>query len=293
MISVVIPAYNEEENIVRVVEGIGGLRLGDVEIIVVDDGSTDRTAPLAERAGAKVVRHPYNIGNGAAVKSGIREAKGDVIVTMDGDGQHDPADIPRLIKALGGNDMVVGARQWVPGGSLHRNAANRIFNALATYIAGIRIKDLTSGLRAIRAPLAKRLVPLLPNTFSYPSTITLAVCKYGHSLAYVSIRCPSREKGMSKVNIVRDGVRFLLIIIRVGILFSPLKVFLPMSVLFFVIGLIHLINTLLVMGRFMPFSLFMFITSLLLFSLGLISYQISVLRLFMAERSVEGSKFQS
>lgn len=282
MISIVIPAHNEEGSIAGVVAGIRAARLPDLEVIVVDDGSSDGTAARAEQAGARVLRHPYNIGNGAAVKTGIRGARGDVIVTMDADGQHDPADIPRLLALLGPHDMVVGERQWA-GRSWHRNIANLIYNGLATYVAGVRIRDLTSGFRAVKAPLAKSLVPLLPNTFSYPSTITLSVCKYGHSLAYVPIRAVPRGGGRSKINIVRDGLRFLLIITRVSVLFSPMKVFLPLSLLFFLAGLVHLVNTFVTVGRFMPFSLVMFVTSVLLFSLGLISEQVSMLRLSIVE----------
>lgn len=282
MISVVIPAHNEEGNIAAVIAGVCATGIPDLEIIVVDDGSTDRTVLCAEGAGARVLRHPYNIGNGAAVKTGMRGARGEVIVTMDADGQHDPADIPRLLAQLEAHDMAVGERQWI-GRRWHRNLANRIYNALATYVAGVRIRDLTSGFRAVKAPLARSLVPLLPNTFSYPSTITLSVCKYGYSLVYVPIRAVPRGKGKSKINIVRDGVRFLLIITRVSVLFSPMKVFLPLSALLFLAGLIHLVNTLISVGRFMPFSLVMFVTSILLFSLGLISEQISMLRLSLVE----------
>lgn len=283
-ISIVIPAYNEEENIGDVLKAIPEEKLGEVEIIVVDDCSSDNTTMLAEHAGARVIRHPYNMGNGAAVKTGIRAAHGDIIVMIDGDGQYNPADIPALVENIGEYDMVVGARKEVFVMSFHRGVANKIYNLLATYISGQKIKDLTSGFRAIKAGIAKSMVPLLPNSFSYPSTITLAICKYGYSLKYVEVVHKVREKGKSKIRIFRDGSRFLLIITRIAVFFSPLKLFLPLSLAFFVAGLIYLIVTILATGRFTPFALLMFVTSILVFSLGLISEQIAMLRLNLTSR---------
>src|SRR5690554_2195874 len=212
-VSVVIPAFNEAQVIGDVIE-----RIFDVfeqlpytmELLVIDDGSSDGTAVVAQEAGAEVIQHPYNIGNGAAVKTGIRNAAGDVIVLLDGDGQHAPEDIPRLLDKVGRYDLVVGARTRDSESQIHRDLANQIYNWLATYVCGRKIEDLTSGFRAVRAELARSFVYLLPNTFSYPTTITLATVRAGYSLAYVPIRAAQRV-GKSKIKLFRDGSRFFLI----------------------------------------------------------------------------------
>jgi len=230
-VSVVVPARNEAEGLAAVLEGVRRA-LGDVphEVLVVDDGSTDATGEVAARAGARVLRHPLPMGNGAAVKAGLREARGEVVALLDGDGQHDPADLPRLLAGLEeGWAMVVGARVSGQAG-LHRAAANAVYNALASYVSGTRIPDLTSGFRVVRRDVARRFVYMLPNTFSYPSTLTLALLRTGRPVRFVDIRARPGT-GRSNMRILRDGTRFLWIILRVATSFAPMRVFLPASVL--------------------------------------------------------------
>jgi glycosyltransferase involved in cell wall biosynthesis len=280
-ISIIIPAYNEGAVIGQIVSRVhDSLRTqGEAyEVIVVDDGSDDRTAVIAEEAGALVIKHPYNIGNGAAVKTGIRNAHGEVVVMLDGDGQHDPTDIPRLIRALGPYDMVVGARTSESETGFHRDMANRTYNWLATYICGRKIEDLTSGFRAIKADIARGFVYLLPNTFSYPTTLTLAIVRSGYSLAYVPIKT-ARRVGRSKIKLLQDGSRFLLIILRIATFFSPMKVFLPASVLMFLLGFGYgLFKVVFLNSRYGPTSAMVMTVAVLVFLMGLVSEQVAQLR---------------
>ncbi|MDH4228148.1 MAG: glycosyltransferase family 2 protein [Nitrospirota bacterium] len=281
-LSVVIPCYNEEMNIGPVVAGVRTQMGPEVEVIVVDDGSSDATARIAAEAGARVVRHAYNIGNGAAWKSGIRAARGRNIVIMDGDGQHDPADITRLVAALDDYHMVVGARTRSSDTDMHRDVANAVFNAFATYLAKKRIEDLTSGFRAFRGRLAKQFAYLLPNTFSSPSTITLATIRAGYSVRYEPI-VVKRRKGKSKIRPLRDATRFFLIMLKVSTLFSPLRVFLPAAALFFVAGAGYYAFTYITSHRFTNMSALLITNSVLVFLLGMISEQIAQLRLDRSE----------
>jgi glycosyltransferase involved in cell wall biosynthesis len=281
-VSVVIPAYNEAINIADVVKRVrAAVRAAD-EVIVVDDGSTDGTGKAAEAAGARVLRHPYNIGNGAAIKTGIRAARGEHIVLMDGDGQHDPADIPRLVGALSEYHMVVGARTAASDTDLHRDVANRVFNAFATYLAKKRIEDLTSGFRALRGRVAKQFAYLLPNTFSSPSTLTLGLIRAGYAVRYVPIVAARRE-GRSKIRPVKDAIRFFLIMLKISTLFSPLRVFLPVAGAFFGLGLLHYLYTYVTERHFTNMSALLLSSGVLTFMLGLISEQIAQLRLDRSE----------
>jgi len=275
-VSVVIPAYNEAGAIGKTIRAIQE-QLPDAEVLVVDDGSTDKTSDVAREAGAYVWSHPYNIGNGAAVKTGIRMASGDKIVLMDGDGQHNPADVPRLLEASQTYDLVVGARSSETQASWHRRLANRIYNGLARYATKFPIEDLTSGFRVIDRETVINYLYLLPNTFSYPTTITLAYLRSGRTLRYVPVHARKRE-GKSKIKILRDGSRFLIIIIKITTLFSPLRIFLPVSCFFFVAGLINYAVTYIVAGRFTNMSALLFITSVIVFLIGLVSEQITQLR---------------
>ena len=235
-VSVVIPAYNEEEGIASVVAGVlagGAWR----EVLVVDDGSTDRTAERAASAGARVVRHPYNKGNGAAVKTGVREAKGEVVLLMDADGQHDPADAERIVAPVGVHDMVIGARS-ARDQDFVRALGNGVFKAVASWLTGRPIPDLTSGFRAARRDRMLEVLHLLPNGFSYPTTSCLAFLKAGHNVAFEPIRARPRVSA-SKVKVTRDGVRFLLIIFKIVTLYSPLKVFFPLSAAAFLLGAVY------------------------------------------------------
>ena len=276
-VSVIIPAYNEEQVIGSIVAQVIEQNLA-MEVIVVDDGSQDATAENARQAGARVFRHPYNIGNGAAVKSGIRMARGDIMVFMDGDGQHDPEDIAALLAPLSEYDMVVGARERKHQASLRRFFGNMVFNFLASYVAKFAIKDLTSGFRAVRGHIAKRFLYLLPNTYSYPTTLTLGVLRSGRRVKYIPIRTRQRQQGHSNIKVFSDGIRFFLIITKICVFYSPFRVFLPISFLMFVAGLSRYIYTFVMEHRFTNMSALLFITSVLIFMLGLVSEQICHLR---------------
>jgi len=284
-VTVVIPVYNEAGVVGAVVRQVRAM-FPDFEVLVVDDGSTDGSGREAEEAGARVIGHVYNRGNGAAVKTGIRSARGRNLVLMDGDGQHDPAEIPGLLEHLDQYDMVVGARNFKTQGSFHRSLANRIFSDTATYLADHKVEDLTSGFRAIRRDLARRFAYLLPNTFSYPSTITLALFKAGYGVKYVPIRAGQRT-GKSKIKIVRDGLRFFAIMIKIISLFSPMKVFFPLGMLFLAPGLTYAIHRVFFQGSRLTNPMVLMISvAALIFALGLISEQISLLRLERIDQPV-------
>jgi glycosyltransferase involved in cell wall biosynthesis len=277
-ISVIIPACNEAPVIGQILDEIHALGLGNHEIVVVDDGSSDSTAEVARAHGARVIRHPYNIGNGAAVKTGLRQARGGRVVLMDGDGQHQPADIPGLLRELDEYHMVVGARDSAGQAGWHRLVANTIYNWLATYITEFPVKDLTSGFRAVRRSHALRFIDLLPNTFSYPATITLAFLRSGLAVKYIPVQMPTRV-GHTKLHIWRDGVRFLLIIARIATLFAPLRVFLPVSLFFLISGFGIYLYRYLTEGRFTNMAAFLISTGVIIFMMGLISEQIASLRM--------------
>jgi glycosyltransferase involved in cell wall biosynthesis len=276
-LTIVIPAKNEAGAIGDIVDQLRKL-LPSAQIVVVDDGSTDDTGSRVIANGGEVIRHPYAKGNGAAIKAGARHARSDVIVFMDGDSQHRPEDIPRLLAKLDeGFDMVVGARiSRKSQAGLHRAAANGFYNRFATWMTGHDVLDLTSGFRVVKASLFKRFLYLLPNGFSYPTTITMAFFRSGYSVAYEPIEVDKRI-GKSHIRVWRDGVRFLLIIFKIGTLFSPLKLFLPISLLFFTTGLGYYLHTYLASGRFTNMSALLFITSVLIFLIGLVSEQITAL----------------
>ena len=276
MLSIVLPAKNESEAIGVTVSGVRQ-HYPDAEIIVVNDGSTDNTAEVAKAAGAIVIHHPYSKGNGAAIKSGARAATGDVIVFMDADGQHDPADIPRLLSKLEeGHDMVVGARQAGSQASLGRGLANRFYNLLATYMTGHKVDDLTSGFRAVRADKFREFLYLLPNGFSYPTTSTMAFFRAGYSVAYEPIHAAQRI-GKSHIKPLQDGMRFLLIIFKIGTLYSPLKLFAPIAALAFALASLWYGYTLGTEGRFTNMSALLYTASVMIFLMGLISEQITAL----------------
>lgn len=286
-ISIVIPVFNEAENLARMLENLRDLALPRTEIVVVDDGSSDGSGDVAESAGASVVRHPYNIGNGAAVKSGIRAARGRVIVLMDGDGQHKPEDIPKLLAEADKFHMIGGARAKGSKLRLHRNAANAVYNLFASYVTNFKVQDLTSGFRLLSRRDALRFIDLLPNTFSYPTTLTLAFLRSGLTVKYVPIQTLYRS-GQSKISLVTDGIRFFLIIAKIATLFSPFRVFLPVSILFFLAGAANYTYTYLTEHRFTNMSALMFTAAVIVFMLGLISEQIALLRM---ERQQSGRRY--
>ena len=277
-ISVVIPARNEAKGLAELLPKLKAA-LPDAEVIVSDDGSADETAAVALAHGARVVGRPYGAGNGAAVKAGARAATREWIVFMDGDGQHRAEDIGRLLARLGeGYDMVVGARSAGGQASRHRGLANAFYNRLATWMVGHPVKDLTSGFRVVRRKRFKEFMHLLPNGFSYPTTCTMAFFRAGYSVTYESIDVQQRIKGTSShVKIVRDGVRFLLIIFKIGTLFSPLKLFAPIAVTFFCTGLGYYLYTFLTQHRFTNMSVLLFSAAVIIFLIGLISEQITAL----------------
>lgn len=287
-ISVIMPAFYEEAVIASVIERVHTvLRELDqtYEIIVVDDGSQDETARRAHEAGARVIAHPYNIGNGAAIKSGIRHAQGEILVMLDADGQHLPEDIPRLLEQLQTYDMVVGARTQESDSDWHRDLANKIYNWFASYVCGRNIDDLTSGFRAMKGHIARGFVYLLPNTFSYPTTLTLAVVRSGYTLHYVPIKA-ARRVGKSKIKLFKDGPRFLLIILKVATFFSPLKVFIPASIAMFSAGIVYGLFKVLVLGsRYGPTSAMLMTVAVLVFLVGLVSEQVAQLRFEVRERA--------
>jgi glycosyltransferase involved in cell wall biosynthesis len=275
-VTVLLPAYNEEGVIGDAVRKIRALH-PDFEILVVDDGSTDNTLQEAMAAGANVWPHPYNIGNGAAIKSGLRCAQGEWVVMMDADGQHQPEDIARLLEHRHGFDMVVGARTKTSETSAHRDLANWFYNQFASYVTQFNVEDLTSGFRLVRLSVAKQFIYLLPNTFSYPSTITLGYLRSGRSVKYIPIQTRART-GKSKIKLVKDGTRFFLIITKIATLFSPFRVFLPMSFAFFVTGICYYAYTFFAHGRFTNMSALLFNSSIIVFMIGLVAEQINQMR---------------
>ena len=276
--SIIIPVFNEARNLESLLDELDRLDLPNSEVIFVDDGSTDGSATLLSRRGVKVIRHPYNIGNGAAVKSGIRAAQGRLLIFMDGDGQHRPEDIPKLIAEADQFHMIVGARGKGSNLRFHRYVANLIYNAFASYVAKFKVEDLTSGFRLLSRKAALRFIDLLPNTFSYPSTLTLAFLRSGLTVKYVPIQTLYRS-GQSKISLISDGLRFLLIITKIATLFSPFRVFLPVSAFFFFTGIAYYLFTYLTQQRFTNMSVFLLTTSVIIFMLGLVSDQIALLRM--------------
>lgn len=276
-ISIIIPAKNEAAGLAHVLPELR-LLYEYAELIVVDDGSRDETAVVAGKFADKVVSHPYSKGNGAAIKSGARTAAREFLLFMDADGQHRPEDVASLLKALieGNHDMVVGARGLAGQAGTHRAVANGLYNRLASWMVGHRVADLTSGFRVARAEKFRKFLYLLPNGFSYPTTSTMCFFRAGYSVAYVPIIAPKRI-GVSHVRVLRDGARFLMIIFKIGTLFSPLKLFLPISLSFFILGCGYYLYTYLLSHSFTNMGALLLITSVLVFLIGLVSEQISAL----------------
>lgn len=275
-VSMILPAKNEAAGLARVLPDLRA-RFPDAEIIVVDDGSSDGTPAICESSGARVISHRYSQGNGAAIKTGARAATGDVLVFMDADSQHRPGDVQRLLDALDeGYDMAVGSRDVGGQASLARHLGNGVYNRFASWMVNQRIDDLTSGFRAVDAQKFREFLTLLPNGFSYPTTITMCFFRNGYSVRYVPVEVDKRI-GRSHLRPLRDGARFLLIIFRVATLYSPLKLFLPVSLAFFCVGLGYYIFTYMTAGRFTNMSALLFINSVLVFLIGLVSEQITML----------------
>jgi glycosyltransferase involved in cell wall biosynthesis len=275
-LSIILPARNESKSLETLLPRLRSLHEG-AEIIVVDDGSTDNTRNICIQNQVKIVSHPYSMGNGAAIKTGARNATGHTLIFMDADGQHDPADINRLLEKLDqGFDMVVGARSHSSQASWGRRIANSAYNRLASFMTGYQIEDLTSGFRAVRARHFKKFLYLLPNGFSYPTTSTMAFFRSGLPVGYIPIKASKRE-GLSHIKIARDGIRFLVIILKIGALFSPMRFFLPISTSLFFLGIAYYGYTYLFWGRLTNMSALLFVSALLTFLIGILSEQISSL----------------
>lgn len=275
-VSVVIPAMNEAGAIASVVTGLREAATWH-EIIVVDDGSTDGTGEQAATAGARVIRHPYNKGNGAAVKTGIRAATGEYLMIIDADGQHQPADAVRLVSKLGEYDLVVGARTSETQATLTRRLGNNVLNGLASYLTEHHIPDLTSGFRAARLSCLREFITLLPNGFSTPTTTTLSFLRAGYSVAFEPIEAKTRV-GVSKIRLTRDGPKFLLIMLRVMTIFSPLRVFLPIAAISFLLGASYAAWTVITRSDVTDSSVLLIVLAVLIVLVGLVSEQVSALR---------------
>lgn len=276
-LSLILPARNEAEGLRLLLPELVAM-LPEAEIIVVNDGSDDDTLAVCKAFPVRVVSHPYPKGNGAAVKSGARAARGETLLFMDADGQHKPGDVPALLEKFAeGYDMVVGARQSGSHAGAHRAVANDLFSRFATWMIQQPVADLTSGFRVVKADKFRKFLYLLPNGFSYPTTITMSFFRAGFSVAYMPINTPKRVTGRSHIRPFRDGVRFLLIIIKIGTLYSPQKLFLPVSAGFFLTGLGYYLYTYLSEGRFTNMSALLFISAVLTFLIGIVSEQISAL----------------
>jgi len=276
-LSIILPAKNEAVGLAKVLPELRQ-RYPQAELIVVDDGSSDDTAAVAMRHGAKVLANPYSMGNGAAIKRGARAASGDILVFMDADGQHDSADIPKLLTKLDeGYDMAVGARDWSGQAGVGRGVANTLYNWLASRMTGHQIQDLTSGFRAVRANRFREFLHLLPNGFSYPTTCTMAFFRSAYPVAYVPVAVAQREGTSSHIRPLKDGIRFLLIIFKIATLYSPLKLFLPTSAVFFLTGLGYYAWTFATQNRFTNMSVLLFSAAVIVFLIGLISEQITAL----------------
>lgn len=275
-LSIVLPARNEARSLTTLLPKLQAL-LPEGEVIVVDDGSTDSTKSVCKDNGVTVISHPYSMGNGAAIKTGARVASGGILVLMDADGQHDPADIPILLgKMQEGYEMVVGARQPDTHASLGRRLANGGYNRLASIMTGYGIQDLTSGFRAVRARHFRKFLYLLPNRFSYPTTITMAFFRSGLPVGYVPITTKTRL-GKSHIRLLKDGTRFFVIILKIGALFSPMRLFLPISLMLFALGLSYYAYTYFSAGRFTNMGALLFMSALMTFLIGIVSEQVSSL----------------
>ena len=276
-LSIVLPAKNEEEGLYDLLTEIRAL-YPNAELIVVDDGSEDKTAEIALSVTNVIcISHPVSIGNGGAVKTGARNSTGDTVVFMDADGQHAPADISRLLEKISeGFDLVVGARTRVSQANVWRGMANQFFNRLASYMTGFEVLDLTSGFRAFRRVKFLPILYLLPNRFSYPTTSTMAFFRSGHFVSYVPIVARQRT-GKSHINIIRDGFRFLVIILKIGVLFSPMRLFLPISAILFCLATSYYLTTYITEGRFTNMGMLLYMSSLSTFLFGIVSEQVSAL----------------
>jgi glycosyltransferase involved in cell wall biosynthesis len=294
--SVVLPVYNEEEVIPTTISNIIQVFVRmdlDWEIITVDDGSTDSSPTVLKDLKSefpqslKIVRHPYNKGNGATIKTGIKAATGDYIICMDIDGQHDPEDILKMLPFLEDYDLIVGARPFKKESTWYRNLANKFYNKLASGLTGFKIKDLTSGYRIFRADVVKKFYHLFPQRFSYPTTSTLALLKGGYNIKYVPINIRPRQAGTSKVKLFKDGIQFTTIIFKIILLFEPMKVFLPVTLVSFLLGLIGMIISIVQLDRlYIPnSSVVLFVFGVISFLMGILAEHLTAIQLAIIEET--------
>jgi glycosyltransferase involved in cell wall biosynthesis len=279
-VSIIIPAFNEGLTIGGVIRAARA-QCPQAEVVVVDDASRDDTAEQAATAGARVIRRPYNVGNGAGVKTGIRVANGDVVLVLDGDGQHDPADIPRLLAHIGPYDMVIGERDRAGQQNALRWVGNSTLNRLGSYLVGVEMRDLTSGFRAMRRDVIAEFLHLLPNRFSWPTTSALAFAKAGYHVRFEPVTVHKRATGESTQQLLRNGVKFMLIILRIAILFSPLRIIFPIFLLLEVLAVVAYGWSVAEGGAWLhlpPSTVMFFLGGIVLFLFGLISEQIASLR---------------
>ena len=280
-ISVIIPAYNEEETVKEVVLGIAQVLQESVyEIIVVNDGSTDSTKHNAVEAGARVVSHTAKRGYGASLKTGIRHSNHELIVTIDADGQHNPADILRLVnKWYDGFDMVVGARDAESFQYMSRMPGKKFLQWMAKFLVGESPEDVNSGLRIFKKSDALTYFPILPNAFSFSTTITLAMLKDAFRVGWVSIKTTPRKGRDSNVSFWKDGGRTIMLIIRITTLFNPLKMFLPVSLGSFGIGFCYAVYNLLFREFNIPDGAeFLMTIGIIVFFFGIMADQFSSIR---------------
>ncbi len=288
-VSVVLPCRNEAEGLAKLLPEIKRF-LPQAEILVVDDGSTDESANVCREFGIEPISHPCSMGNGAAIKTGARHARGSVLVLMDADGQHDPKYIPGMLEKLDQNhEMVVGARHPKTQASILRRFGNSFYNRFASIMTGHKIADLTSGFRVVRARHFIRFLYLLPNGFSYPTTITMAFFRSGLPVGYMPISA-LHGSGKSHIGLFKDGMRFFLIILKVGALFSPMRVFLPASIGLFLIGLAYYGFTYVNFNRFTNMSAVLFLSSIFMFFIGLIAEQVASLHYRGIEEDIRRTK---
>jgi len=274
--SVIIPAFNEGLSVRQLVVDLQNVARWH-EILVIDDGSSDDTGEQAAAAGARVIRHPYNKGNGAAVKTGIRQTSGTFVLIVDADGQHQPGDALRLVNQLNEFELVVGARSMATQASLSRRLGNSLLNRLASYLTNRPIPDLTSGFRAARRDCLLEFLHLVPNGFSTPTTTTLAFLKAGYSVQFVPIEAATRQ-GTSKIRLGSDGAKFVLILLKLITIFSPLRIFVPVSLATFTLGAAYAVWTILTQSHVTNSSVLLILLSVIMFLIGLVSEQIASLR---------------
>jgi glycosyltransferase involved in cell wall biosynthesis len=279
--SVVIPAYNEGPRVGAIVRAIRE-RLPQAEIIVVDDASGDDTSAQAAAAGARVITRPHNVGNGAGVKTGVRAASGEVVVVMDADGQHDPDDLPRLLDHVGRYDMVVATRldresqenavRWLGNGAV---------NAFGSYLVGMPMLDLTSGYRAFKREVLLEFLHLLPNSFGWPNTSAMALAKAGYHIRFEPVAMRRRQGGRSTQKLFKNGIRNLLIMLRMVSLFAPLRVYFPVALAMFALSLLAYVASVAVNGVWLKIpnaTAALFVGGIVVFMFGLLAEQIAGLR---------------